>query len=184
MKSLNNEKHIVVTKKELKTIVLTKLNSLQYDVNTVPEEAKRYLSELRKTRNDKRNVLMDMYASENAPVKVTDYSGTPKRDCDMTGEMIDFSKGFDNYIASLEKEYAAAKKRRKEALRLLTMMLTLKLPYSRILYLRYFRKLSPEDTSSELHIARSTLFRKQNAAISQLSELFAEDNGIIIKSDK
>lgn len=183
MKNSRNKK-IVVTRKELKSMLITKLNALQVDVNSVSEEAGRYLSELKKAKNDQRSFLMDLYAGDHAPVKVTDYSGVPKRECDMTGEMIDFSKGFEKYISSLEKEYAAAKKRRKEAIRLFTMVLSLKLPYSRILYLRYYWKLSPEDTSNKMHIARSTLFRKQNAAISQLSELFAERNGIIIKSDK
>jgi len=102
----------------------------------------------------------------------------------MTGEMIDFSQGFDKYIASLEKEYADAKRRRNEAVKLLTMLMTLKPPYSMILYLRYYRKISPKDACYQLHIARSTLFRKQSAALTQLSELFAEHNGIIIKSDK
>ena len=184
MNEYNTEKIIVVTKKELRSMLISRLNSLRSDVSSVPEDVMLYLSEMKKTRKDKHDVLMDIYAAENVPVKVADYSGIPKRECDMTGEMIDFSQGFDNYIAALEKEYEAAMKRRKEAIRLLTMMLTLKLPYAKLLYLRYYRKLSPEDTSYKMHIARSTLFRRQNTAISQLSELFAEDNGIIIKSDK
>ena len=184
MKKYNRDELIVVTKKELRSMLIARLNSLHDDVCNVPEDVMLYISELKKTRKDKNDVLMDLYSAEHAPVKVADYSGIPKSECDMTGEMIDFSKGFDHYIAALEKEYAAAMKRRKEAIRLLTMMLSLKLPYAKLLYLRYYRKLSPDDTSYEMHIARSTLFRRQNTAISQLSELFAEDNGIIIKSDK
>ena len=165
-------------------MLLTRLNSLQTDVNTVPEKAKCYLTELRKTRNDKRKALMNVYAADYAPAKVTDFSGLPKKEGDMTGEMLDFSNGFDKYIDSLEQEYMDAKRQRKEAVRLLTLMLSLKQPYSRILYLRYYKKLSPEDACFEMHIARSTLFRKQNAALSQLMELFAESNGIIMKPDK
>lgn len=184
MMELYKEEKTVVTKRELRSMLLTRLNSLQTDVNTVPEKAKCYLTELRKTRNDKRKALMDIYAEEYAPAKVTDFSGLPKKEGDMTGEMLDFSNGFDNYIASLEKEYLDAKKQRKEAIRLLTLMLSLKQPYSRILYLRYYKRLSPEDACFEMHIARSTLFRKQSTALSQLMELFAECNGIIMKPDK
>ena len=184
MKEIYKEEKTVVTKRELKSMLLTRLNSLQTDVNTVPEKAKCYLTELRKTRNDKRKALMNVYAADYAPAKVTDFSGLPKKEGDMTGEMLDFSNGFDKYIDSLEQEYMDAKRQRKEAVRLLTLMLSLKQPYSRILYLRYYKKLSPEDACFEMHIARSTLFRKQNAALSQLMELFAESNGIIMKPDK
>ncbi|MBR1906198.1 MAG: DUF1492 domain-containing protein [Clostridiales bacterium] len=184
MKNTIKEEKKCITKRELKTMLITRLNTLHSDVNNRNEKAESYLSELRKTRNEKRKALMDIYAGENAPVKVTDYSGIPKKECDMTGEMIDFSQGFDDYIASLEKEYADAKRRRNEAIKLLTMLMTLKTPYSMILYLRYYRRLSPKDACRQLHIARSTLFRKQNTALSLLSELYAERNGIIIKSDK
>lgn len=178
------EEKTTITRRELRSMLITRLNTLHSDVNNRNENAERYLSELRKTRNEKRKALMDIYAGEYAPVKVTDYSGLPKKECDMTGEMIDFSQGFDDYIASLEKEYADAKNRRNEAIKLLTMLMTIKAPYSMILYLRYYRKLSPKDACRHLHIARSTLFRKQSTALTLLSELFAERNGIIIKSDK
>jgi DNA-directed RNA polymerase specialized sigma24 family protein len=184
MKTTIKEEKVIFTKKELRSMLVTRLNSLHSDVNSRNEKAERYLTELKKTRNDKRKALMDLYAAEKAPVKVTDYSGLPKKECDMTGEMLDFSQGFDEYIASLEKEYMELKRRRNEAIKLLTMLMTLKPPYSMILYLRYYRKISPKDACYQLHIARSTLFRKQSAALTQLSELFAEHNGIIIKSDK
>ncbi len=184
MKEIYKEEKTVVSKSELRTMLLTRLNSLQTDVNTVPEKAKCYLTELRKTRNDKRRALMDVYAADYAPAKVTDFSGLPKKEGDMTGEMLDFSNGFDKYIASLEEEYMDAKKQRKDAIRLMTLILSLKQPYSRILYLRYYKRLSPEDACFEMHIARSTLFRKQSTALSQLMELFAETNGIIMKPDK
>ena len=177
----NNNKHVEITKEELKAMLLIRLNTLQYDLVKVPEEAKRFLSDLLKTRNDKRKMLLDTYAEDYAPVKVADLSGLPKRECDMTGEMIDFSEGFDNYILSIEKEYTAAKKRRSEAIRLLTMLMSLKQPYSRLLYLRYYRKLSPEDACYEMHIARSTMFRKQSIALDKLTEIYAARNGYIIK---
>jgi len=184
MKNTIKEEKLIITKRELRSMLVTRLNSLHSDVNARNEKAECYLAELKKARKDKRKALMDLYAAENAPVKVADLSRLPKKECDMTGEMIDFSQGFDKYIASLEKEYADAKRRRNEAVKLLTMLMTLKPPYSMILYLRYYRKISPKDACYQLHIARSTLFRKQSAALTQLSELFAEHNGIIIKSDK
>jgi DNA-directed RNA polymerase specialized sigma24 family protein len=179
----NNSNGISISKKELRAMLLLKLSTLQYDLIRVPEEARRYLLDIRKTKNDKYKA-MDVYAEDNSPVKVTDLSGLPKRACDMTGEMIDFSEGFDRYILSIEKEYAAAKRRRSEAIRLLTMVMSLKQPYSRILYLRYYRKMSPEDACYELHVSRSTMFRKQNVALDRLAEMFAANYGYIIKPDK
>ena len=78
MKNSKEEKNII-SKRELKTMLVTRLNSLHSDVNYRNDKAECYLSELRKTRNDKRKALMDIYADENAPVKVTDYSGIPKK---------------------------------------------------------------------------------------------------------
>ena len=86
--------------------------------------------------------IMDIYAEDiMRRLKVTDYSGLPKKECDMTGEMIDFSQGFDDYIASLEERIQLLmQKQKKEAIELLAMILSLRQPYSMILYLRYYRK--------------------------------------------
>ena len=183
MEQTNNEKKLVVTRKELKAMLMNRLNTLQYDLIKSPEEANRCLSDLKETRNDKIKALMDDYAKDNAPVKVSDISGIPKRECDMTGEMIDFCEGFDRYIDSIEKEYASIKKRRKEAVKLMTMLMSIKQPYAKILYLRYYRKMSPEVACKEMHIARSTMFRRQSNALNLLSDLFAENYDIIIKPD-
>lgn len=184
MKLFNNEFKKIYTEKELKALLLNKLNSMHSDINSLPENAKYYLTELRKTRNDKLRALMDLYSRDYAPAKVTDFSGMPKKQGDMTGEMIDFSNGFDSYIDSLEKEYMAAKKKRGDAIRLLTLLLSLKQPYSRILYLRYYKRLSPEQARFEMNISRSTLFRKQNAALDELVELYAENFGIVLIQEK
>lgn len=174
---------MTITKKKLKTLLLAKLNSLYSDVNTSPERTAAYLEELKKSQEDRRKILMDVYAGYYAPEKVTDYSGLPKRQCDMTGEMLDFSSGFDRYIASIEEEYNVIVKQKREAVALLSLVLSLKQPYSRILYLRYYKKLSPEDASEEMHIARSTMFRKRNAALGELAELFAAKNNIELIPD-
>lgn len=174
---------MTITKKKLKTLLLAKLNSLYSDVNTSPERTAAYLEELKKSQEDRRKILLDVYAGYYAPEKVTDYSGLPKRQCDMTGEMLDFSSGFDRYIASIEEEYNVIVKQKREAVALLSLVLSLKQPYSRILYLRYYKKLSPEDASEEMHIARSTMFRKRNAALGELAELFAAKNNIELIPD-
>ena len=175
--------NMTYTRRELKTFLLVKLNSLYSDVNSTPERTAAFLEELKRAHEDRRAVLMDIYAGYYAPEKVTDYSGLPKRQCDMTGEMLDFSSGFDKYIASIEEEYNVIVKQKREAVALLSLILSLKQPYSRILYLRYYKRLSPEDASEELHIARSTMFRKRNVALGKLAELFAAKNDIVLMPD-
>ena len=175
--------NMTYTRRELKTFLLVKLNSLYSDVNSTPERTAAFMEELKRAREDRRAVLMDIYAGYYAPEKVTDYSGLPKRQCDMTGEMLDFSSGFDKYIASIEEEYNVIVKQKREAVALLSLILSLKQPYSRILYLRYYKRLSPEDASEELHIARSTMFRKRNVALGKLAELFAAKNDIVLMPD-
>ena len=183
---MKNAKTVVkkrLTLKELKTFLLFKLNSMYRDVNLDPDKTAAYLEEIRKTSEDKRKLMMNVYAKYYAPVKVTDYSGLPKRESDMTGEMIDFSAGFDDYIASVEEQYNIIVKQKREAVALLSLVLSLKQPYARILYFRYYKKLTTKETCEELHIARSTLFRKREVALGELSKLFAVRNDIELIAD-
>ena len=179
MKHQNRCKKII-SEKELKSLVLRRLGSLHNDVNLEPDSNTKYLAELKRTKEEKRRIIMDIYAWYYSPQKTTDLSGLPKRQGDMTGEMLDFCAGFDKYIASMEEEYQACTRQRKEAVQLLTMVLTLKQPFSRILYLRYYMKMSPRDACNTLHVGRSTLFRKQNTALSELMVMFAHCNGLIV----
>ena len=174
---------MAITKKELRSILISKLKSLSIDFNVAPDTTAAFLSEVKKTREEKRKAMMALYAEYYAPQKVSDYSGLPKRQSDMTAEMIDFSNGFDRYIASIEAEYNSVIKQKRDAAALLSLVLSLEQPYSRILYLRYYKKMSPDDVCSTLHIARSTMFRKRNAALGELVELFADKNNIQLKRD-
>lgn len=184
MRERGKTKRKCYTKKELKSILMSRLNRLQDDVDTVPEKARSYMTEIKRTNSDRYRALMDIYATDNAPVKVSDYSLIPKKQGDMTAEMLDFSSGFDKYIDSLEKEYLAARMKRCEAIRLMTLVLSLPQPYSRLLYLRFYRKLSPDDASNVMHLARSTMFRKQSTAMGLLVEMYAKKNGLVLKSEK
>lgn len=183
MKYAKNVVKKSLTRKELRTYLLYKLNSMYSDVNLEPDKTAAYLEEIRKTSEDKRKLMMNVYAKYYAPEKVTDYSGLPKRECDMTGEMIDFSASFDDYVASVEEQYNVLVKQKREAVALLSLVLSLKQPYSRILYFRYYKRKTTRETCEEMHIARSTLFRKREAALCELSELFAVRNDIEVVSD-
>lgn len=172
-----------ISKKKLKKILLTKLNSLYGDVNSSPDRTADYLDEIKRTQEDKRKLLMNVYAGDHAPLKVSDYSGLPKRECDMTGEMLDFSSGFENYLNSIEEEYDVFIRQKRDAVALLCLILSLRLPYSRILYMRYYKRMSPDDACAQMHIARATLFRKRSAALGELAELFAARNDIELIKD-
>ena len=183
MNWLLENKKTVLTRKKLRSYLLVKLNSMYSDVNASPDKTTSFLDTIRRSEEDKRKILMDMYADCYAPVKATDYSGLPKRSCDMTAEMLDFVDNFDKYIASIEEEYSVFIKQKREAVALLAMVLSLRQPYSRILYLKYYKRMSPVEMCGEMHIARSTLFRKRNVALGELAELFAENNNIVIEPD-
>ena len=172
-----------LTRKELRNFLLLKLRSLYTDVNLEPERIESYLEEIRKTSEDKRKLMMNLYAKYYAPEKVTDYSGLPKRECDMTSEMLDFSSGFEIYLNSIEEEYNVIVKQKREAFARWSLVLSLKQPYSRILYFRYYKRMSTKDTCDKLHIARSTLFRKREVALLELSKQFAVRNDIEVVSD-
>lgn len=184
MRERRKTKRKSYSRKELKSILMSRLNTLQDDVDKVPENVRIYMTEIKRTNSDRYRALMDIYATENVHVKVADYTGIPKKPSDMTAEMLEFSSGFDKYIDSLEKEYLAARIRRSEAIRLMTLVMSLQQPYSRLLYLRFYRKLSPDDASNAMHLARSTMFRKQSTAMGLLIDSYAKKYDLILKSEK
>lgn len=173
-----------MTVKALKKFLVAKLTSLYSDVNTSSDKATDFLADIKKTKEEKRKLLMSLYAAECAPAKVTDFSGMPKRECDMTAEMIDFCAGFDKYIASMRAEYKELIRKKRDAVALLTLLVSLRNPYSKILYLKYYTNVPLQTICKDMHFSRSTFFRKRDKALSDLAVLFAERNDIKLIQDK
>ena len=121
---------------------------------------------------------LDIYAGYYAPCNVSDPVYVPKGQGDMNDVMISFSEGYNEFITSLEEQYVGCLIRRRRATILLSRMLSIKLPYSRLMYLYYYKKQDPEEISESLYISRATFFRLKSAAITALTSLYySSDDG-------
>jgi hypothetical protein len=120
---------------------------------------------------------MDLYAGYYAPCKVSDPTYVPKGQGDMNDVMINFSEGFNDFVKSMEEQYVNCLIRRRRATILLSRMLSIRLPYSRLMYLYYYKKKDPDEISETLYISRATFFRLKSFAINELTEMYYTPKG-------
>lgn len=157
---------------EARAIINARLNHLCSDLSDCPEVDNRLIQEINKAYQDQKVSLMDLYAGFYSPCKISDTVFEPKAQGDMNDVMIDFSEGFDEFVESLEESYVNNIMRRRRAAVLLKRMLSMKLPYSRLMYLYYYKKLDPIVIIDDLFISRATFYRIKSVAINMLTSMY------------
>ncbi len=161
-----------VSFEEARAIITARLNHLCTDLSDCPEIEQRFIKEINKVYEDQKVSLMDLYAGFYSPCKISDTVFEPKGQGDMNDVMIDFSEGFDEFVESLEESYVNSMMRRRRAAILLKRMLSLKLPYSRLMYLYYYKRLDPVAIIDDLFISRATFYRIKSVAINILTSMY------------
>ena len=96
----------------------------------------------------------------------------------MNEVMINFSEGFNDFITSMEEQYVSCLIKRRRATILLSKMLSIQLPYSRLMYLYYYKKKDPSEISESLFISRATFYRLKSVAINTLTSLYYHPENI------
>ena len=157
---------------EARAIINSRLNHLRSDLSDHSETEDILFNEIYKAYEDRKISLMDLYACYYAPCKVSEPTFLPNGQGDMNDVMISFSEGFKDFIASMEKQYVNCLMRRRRATILLNKMLSINLPYSRIMYLYYYKKKDPDEISESLFISRATFYRMKSVAINDLTRLY------------
>ena len=157
---------------EARAIIVSRLNNLHVDLYARVPGEEAMLNEILKAHKDKFQGLMDIYAGFYSPCKVADTSFQPRGQADMNDIMIDFSEGFEKFIESLEERYVEMIIARRRATELLGKMLSLKLPFSQLLYLYYYKRVHPEDVFSLLFFSRATFYRMKGEAITELTRMY------------
>ena len=162
----------VASFEEARAVINARLNCLCADLNDHSDNEDRYFNEICKAYEDKKMSFMDLYAGYYAPCKVTDPTFVPKGEGDMNEVMLDFSEGFNDFIHSMEEQYVSCLIRRRRATILLSKMLSIQQPYSRLMYLYYYKKQDPAQISESLFISRATFYRLKSMAINTLTSLY------------
>ena len=167
----------VASFEEARAIINARLNRLCEDLADYPETENKLLNEICKVYEDRKISFMDLYAGYYAPCKVSDPTYVPKGQGDMNDVMINFSEGFNDFVKSMEEQYVNCLIRRRRATILLSRMLSIRLPYSRLMYLYYYKKKDPDEISESLYISRATFFRLKSFAINELTEMYYTPKG-------
>ena len=157
---------------EARAIICSRLNYLRADLSFRSSVEENLYTELCKAHTDKKRKLMDIYAQFYSPCKVSDTSKLPKGQGDMNAVMLDFSEGYDRFIETMEKEYSKLLARRRSATILLSKILSIKYPYSRVLYLYYYLNMDTAEITDRLFISRATFYRLKNIGINILTGLY------------
>ena len=156
---------------EYKDMVI-RLKKLNADLNGSYDETTDFFIKLCRLYEDKKTDLMNVYAKYYTGAKITDPEFVPAGNSDMTDYMIRFSEGYEIFVKKLEKHYADIVRKRKEAISLFTCMVSLPLSMSCVLYLTYFKELTPEEVTKRLYISRSTYFRLKHRAVELLVDKY------------
>ena len=147
-----------------------RLDSLYDDLMIADHATSELMEFICSSGEDKRKILDDMYFKDNAPVKVIGTEFLGRKESDITGEMLNISIKYDEFIHRLHREADQIMTRHIEAVDIFNLILSLPEPYCRILYLRYFRQLSCQETMQSLYQSRTTFFRNYNKALKMLQE--------------
>ena len=142
-------------KKQLKNI----LDNLYDDIIINDKEAVNLASFISSSRKDRNDMLRELYYSDNAPVKVLSTEFKGKGESDITGEMIDVSVKYDEFIERLEERVNDLIARHNKAMDVFFLIMSLPDPFCRLLYLKYFKK-TCDEVSVLLFISPSTFYRK------------------------
>ena len=143
-------------KKQLKEI----LDNLYDDLIINDKEAINLASFISNSRKDKNSILRELYYNDNAPVKVLSTQFKGRGESDVTGEMIDVSIKYDEFLDRLEKRVNELISRHNRAMDVFFLIMSLPDPLCRLLYLKYFKRMTCDEVSVQLYISPPTFYRK------------------------
>ena len=147
-----------------------KLDTLYDDLMIADHATSELMEFICSSGEDKRKLLNEVYFKDNAPVKVIGTEFLGRKEADITGEMLNVSIKYDEFIHRLHREADQIMTRHVEAVDIFNLILSLPEPYCRILYLRYFKRLSCQETMQSLYLSRTTFFRTYNKALMMLQK--------------
>lgn len=148
------------------------LENMYNDVNFNTDNANVLLSLANDFNGDKSNLLRNIYFKENSPVKVMNTTFNVGSNKDYQDEMLTISMKYDEFIIHLNQKAADVINKRSKAVDLFIAILSLPEPYSQLLYLRYYKRLSSEEIMDKLFISRSTYYRNFDKGLNKLIEIY------------
>lgn len=167
-----DENRKVETFEQAMNIMKRRLKYLRIDLGIQSDIENALLTEFRMLCEDKNRNILDYYTHFYAPCKVSDTEPKFHGQGDMNDMMIDFSEGYDKFIKALGEEYVSYMIRRRNASILLTKLLSLSYPQTKILYYYYYKAMDEKKIIDMMYISRSTFYRLKNNGLLMLTSIF------------
>ena len=161
---------------EAREIIKARLKYLRSDINFRSPLEEALTNELDTAHDDRQHKLMDIYARFCSPCKVEDYNSDPKEQSDMNDIMIDFSEGYDKFIRAMEEELICITARRRKATELMTKLLSIKYPYSKVMYLCYYKNMRDSEIREKFFMSKSSYYRVKNIGLDMITKMYYPGN--------
>jgi len=156
-------------------IIISRLKTLADDINTVSEEAKRSLIYYYESFEERDDIIRNMYIQDYAPVKTSVPSAFSDHANDRLMIYERFVDGYTRYMDNTLSEYYDLIKRKEDAGKLLTYIMSLPCVCTRVIYYAYVRRMPIDDICSSLYMSRSTFYRYRRTAIELLVSKYNEE---------
>ena len=150
-------------------VLRERLSTLYEDLTCTHNEAIALVNLMNESINDKNMMIKDVYFRDRAPVKVlsTVFSGSGGT-YDIEDELINISEGYDKFVKRLSYRTSCVLNRHAMALSLFLEILSLPDPYSKILYLHFYKGFPLTQVSEILFISKSACYRHSEKGIRML----------------
>ena len=86
--------------------------------------------------------------------------------------LLSINKGYDKFIRSMEEDLVGMLMRRRRATLLLTKLLSIKYPYSKVMYLYYYKNMKENEISQKFFMSRATFYRIKNIGVEMLTRMY------------
>lgn len=158
-------------------VLRERLTNLYSDLTCTGNEAVALVNLVNESVTDKDMMIKDVYFKDRAPVKVlnTVFSGSGGS-YDIEKEIIEISEGYDKFIRRLSYRTSCLLNRHAMALSLLVEILALPDPYSKILYLHFYKCYPLTQVSEILFISKSACYRHSEKGIHLLHKNIEKKN--------
>ena len=152
-------------------VLRERLNRLYKDLTFTGKEAVALVNFINTSIDDKHTMIRDVYYRDRAPVKVLNPAFTGSGgNYDIEGELINISEGYDRFLKKVGYKTSSVLDRHGRALDLLLSILALPDPYSRLLYLHFFKCLTIAEVSEIMFMSKSSCYRRVERGIHLLHE--------------
>ncbi len=160
-----------MTEKEL----TAKLRTLAGDISTISEEAKRNLIYYYESFEERDNIIRNMYVHDYAPVRTSAPTAFANNSNERLMVYERFVDGYSGYMVNTLSEYREHIRRKDEAGKLLTYIMSLPCVCTRVIYYCYVRNMPVREVCSSLFMSKSTFYRYRKLAIELLVSKYNEE---------